>query len=383
MHGGRKLMSLLGALAVAVLFAACGDSSSDEGGKAGDAPSTIRLGATLPLTGPGAAYGTVMKNGLQLAVDEINRSGGVKGSKLQLIALDDQAQAGPAVSTAKQLINVNKVVAIASAFTVPPLAQLPLAERSKVPVFNGGGYDPSLLGHDLLYNNILTLGQEAKAGMQYAKDKLGARKLGLVVETDLTADGVDKVKGLWQEVSGTASTNVTIDQTATNAGSQLDKVLAGNPDALYLATDGNISSLLYKQLAQRNVKIPIISSSASLAVPEATKSPSLRLVFSRQAFKPGPAFEKAYNAKYHEPPNIYFVNYFNIAYVVKQGLEHALANGGDANGEGLQKALGDVQGFTGCCGKLSFTSEHGSTDPAEIVEIDAGKPKVLAAVPTK
>lgn len=367
--------------ALAVGGAGCGSSSNDGGG-GGDVPSEFTIGASLPLTGPGAAYGAVMRNGLQLAVDRINADGGLKGSKFKLSVLDSQAQAGPAVANAKQLIRTDKAVAIVTAFTTPPLAQLPMAEQSKTPLFNGGGYDPQLLGHDLLYNNILSLGQEARAGMRYAKDELGVSKLGVLVETNLTAEGVEEIEGLWKEIAGTDAVVAQIDQTATNAGPQLDQLLAANPDALYLATDGNISSLVYKQLSQRNVDIPIVSSSASLAVPEATKSPGLDLYFSRQAFEPTADFEKAYGAKFDEEPNIYFVNYYNVPYIIRAGLEYAIEHDLGADGAGLQEALGKLGPVEGCCGKTSFTERHGTTDPAQIVTVEAGKIKVLESVET-
>jgi branched-chain amino acid transport system substrate-binding protein len=251
-------------------------------------PESIVVGATLPLTGLGAAYGTIMQEGMQLGFAEAEKSGVAGATKFKLEIRDSQALPAQSVSLTRDLVNAG-AVAIVSAFTAPPLAQVPIAARSKVPVFNGGGNDPALLGRDYLWNDVMMLDQEAKVGMQYASETLKAKKIGILFETSYTPTALSSIEAAWKDVGGTESVSETVDLAATSVGPQLEKLLAAKPDAIYLAIDGNISSLAFKELGQRNVKIPLITYSGGAVVPEAKSTPGLELYFTTRLLPSRPA----------------------------------------------------------------------------------------------
>ena len=75
------------AISSALLVAACGSSGSI-GASSSSAAAQIVIGAALPLTGSAASYGAIMKDGMQLAVNEINASGGIHGAKLKVDYVD-------------------------------------------------------------------------------------------------------------------------------------------------------------------------------------------------------------------------------------------------------------------------------------------------------
>ena len=81
----------------AVLLAGCKPAP---GGAAGD---TIRVGEFASLTGSEAAFGNSSHNGTALAVEEINRAGGVLGKQIELITEDNQSKAGESATIAKKL----------------------------------------------------------------------------------------------------------------------------------------------------------------------------------------------------------------------------------------------------------------------------------------
>ena len=337
-------------------------------------PSKIVVGATLPLTGPGAAYGKIMQIGLQMGLDDAVARGVIGDSAFQLEVRDDQAQAGQAVSQTRDLINVG-VVAIVTAYTAPPLGQQPIAARAKVPVFNGGGDDPSQLGKDYLWNDVLMVDEEATAGMRYLHDTLGVKKVGILFETDYTPNALVGLQAAWKSVGGLDASAQSVDQTATTVGPQLEKLLAETPDALYLAVDGNIATLAYKELAQRNVKLPLMGYSGGATVPEATNTPGLNLYYTTQSLTPTPQFEAA--AKKAGVDNITYLHetYFNIGEVIAQALRMANEQGLDADGAGIEAVLQkspDVS-FTGCCGTVTYTSKHGVSAKATIYRIVEGK----------
>ena len=88
-------MSLVVAMAAVAMTGCGGNSGSSD--KSGDA-DTIKIGGMGPITGGAAYYGTEVKQGSQIAIDEINEAGGINGMKIEYNFQDDEADAEKAVN---------------------------------------------------------------------------------------------------------------------------------------------------------------------------------------------------------------------------------------------------------------------------------------------
>jgi len=108
------------------------------GGFSAAEAETIRLGAILPLTGPGAVIGTQQMNGLQFAMDKANAAGGVHGNKIEILFEDNQAKPDQSILSFNKLVDLQKVPMIFSAYSGPSLAMAPLAGRKKILLINAG-----------------------------------------------------------------------------------------------------------------------------------------------------------------------------------------------------------------------------------------------------
>ena len=84
------------ASAMVVSLAACGSSGNKSGGSSDS--DTFKIGGIGPTTGDAAIYGTAVKNGIQLAVDEINAAGGINGKQIEYKFEDDQADSEKSVN---------------------------------------------------------------------------------------------------------------------------------------------------------------------------------------------------------------------------------------------------------------------------------------------
>ena len=85
----KKAASVMLSSAMVVSLAACGSSGNKSGGSSDS--DTFKIGGIGPTTGDAAIYGTAVKNGIQLAVDEINAAGGINGKQIEYKFEDDQA----------------------------------------------------------------------------------------------------------------------------------------------------------------------------------------------------------------------------------------------------------------------------------------------------
>jgi branched-chain amino acid transport system substrate-binding protein len=137
----KRYRSIAAVGAVAMLTAVLSGSSA-YGGPSGSAQgSPIRIGALTPLTGPFAPWGIQVRAGMALAVNEINRSGGVKGRgsgrRLSLVVADDQSvNTTAAVDGFRRLTQQDNVVSVGGIIGSPiALATTRLAEESRVPLF--------------------------------------------------------------------------------------------------------------------------------------------------------------------------------------------------------------------------------------------------------
>jgi branched-chain amino acid transport system substrate-binding protein len=121
-------------LVAALLLAACG--GGDEGGDGGGGGAPIKIGALTSLTGNFTPWGVQVRDGMQLAVNEINQRGGVDGRQLQLVVADDQSQAEEGRRAIERLIEQDGVVAVGGIISSDVgLATARIAEQSKVPLF--------------------------------------------------------------------------------------------------------------------------------------------------------------------------------------------------------------------------------------------------------
>jgi branched-chain amino acid transport system substrate-binding protein len=127
-----------GLVALGLLAGACGGTpaTTTPSATASLAPKPpIKLGALLPLSGPSAATGQDMKDGYELAVEQINEAGGINGAKVQVIYEDDKNDPATAVASWEKLVNSDKVeVMMGGLASTISLALVEPAKKAKIPM---------------------------------------------------------------------------------------------------------------------------------------------------------------------------------------------------------------------------------------------------------
>jgi len=99
------------------------------------AAEPIKIGFFAPLTGNFAGLGVDAKKGLDLAVNEVNAAGGIKGRKVEVIVYDDRGNRTEAVSVARKLIEQDQVVAIVGgSLSLTSIAAAPVINAAKTPM---------------------------------------------------------------------------------------------------------------------------------------------------------------------------------------------------------------------------------------------------------
>ena len=130
-----RRVRLVSVLVTAIIAAACG--SAGGGGSSGNsyAGKTIKLGAVLSITGAGGVYGPQSRDGMMLAVDEINKAGGVNGAQISLTVKDDASDKAQSAQVAQTLIQQDQDLALLGpTLSNSAVAVHPLAESLKIPI---------------------------------------------------------------------------------------------------------------------------------------------------------------------------------------------------------------------------------------------------------
>src|ERR1700730_6200158 len=125
-----KGMRLVSTLVATVVIAACGSASPS-----GPTDKIIKLGAILSITGAGGVYGPQSRDGMNLAVKQINAAGGVSGAKIQLTINDDASDKAQASQLAQKLIQQESDVALLGpTLSNSAVGAHPVAEKLKTPI---------------------------------------------------------------------------------------------------------------------------------------------------------------------------------------------------------------------------------------------------------
>src|ERR1700761_3756098 len=145
---------------------------------------SVRFGAILPLTGPGAVIGTEQMRGIQFAVDKANAAGGVHGDKIEILFEDNQAKPDQSILSFNKLADLEHVPLIFSAYSGPSLAMAPLATRKKILLINAGAQaDKLATASPYLINTLPTIGDEVRALSKYLVEQ-GKTQGAVLYEND-------------------------------------------------------------------------------------------------------------------------------------------------------------------------------------------------------
>ncbi len=375
----RSRARLVAAGAVLALAAAgCGGS----GGSGGE---TLQIGALFAMTGEGSFYGEVMSAGSQLAVDQVNSSGGVAGHTFELAIEDHRSgNVDAAVSAARKLLNVDGATVLLSSFTAPTVAVQPMAVNQGVLMLNGGGVGSDLVGKQNLYNNRMLGAQLLPAMVAWSAKRYDAQRVATIFWND--AAGRSDNKAVKQGCARAGCTVVAEEPHAigaTDYSAQLARIRAANPDMLVIGSYGNDVGYIIQQARRIGLDIPIIGNewtpdAATIAGPAMEGYTAIIDRFDPSTSDPeGTAFARAYEQRYGTPPEFYAANYYDLVrFVIPDLIRMATEAGKDPTEPGvlaaqMATAVKNGHEFETVYGEsMTFNQDGTVVKPAAVFEAD-------------
>jgi branched-chain amino acid transport system substrate-binding protein len=327
------------------------------------AQKTLKVGMILAMTGPGAFYGKVMSRGAQLAVEEINKAGGVGGYRLELAIEDHKSgDADAAVSAARKLMEVDRVPVILTSYSAPTLAIQPLAVEKKVLLLNGGGVGSQLVGKPALYNTRMLANQSAPFLVQWAVDRLKAKRVATLFWNDAAGQGMNGgIKDACKQAGCQVVAEEPHDIGAKSYSAQLARLRAARPDVLALGSWGDDVGYILNQARAYGLAVPILgvdwTPNAQKIGGKAMEGYTLAVDrFEAGADPNTKAFVDAYRTAHGEAPELYGANYYeHVQSVLRTLITRITGRGGDPTRPGV--LLGEMEHAVGQ--NVKFPSVYG------------------------
>jgi len=245
---------------------------------------TIRVGGLYPLTGDLAKLGEENKNGLQLAIDEINAAGGIKalgGAKLEIVWGDTQGKPDVGISEVERLVQQEKVVAIIGAYqsavTVPATQA---AERLSTPFIVSMAVSDKITerGFKYTFRVCPKASWYAKDQISFLKDLkqlagLDIKRVALLHEdTDFGESTAAGQKKYLEEAGMEMVLEVKYPASAADLTTEVSKVKAANPDAVLTVTYLNDAILIAQARETLGMtNIPFVDAAGGTVDPEFIK----------------------------------------------------------------------------------------------------------------
>lgn len=333
------------------------------------AASTIKIGALLAVTGPAAFLGEPERNTAQMVVEEINKSGGVKGQQLELIVYDTAGDATKAVNLATKLIRDDKVIAIIGPSTTgESMAVIPVVEREKVPLIScSAGIKITEPLKKWVFktaqNDTLAVG---KIYSQLQKQKLSKVAI-LTVSDGFGASGREQLKTQAAKFGITIVSDDTYGPKDTDMTSQLTKIRGIKPDAVICWGTNPGPALIAKNARQLGLKLPLymshgVSSKKFIELAgdaaEGIRLPSGKVIVADQLPASDPqkkalmAFVKDYQNHYRVEGDHFGGHAWDAVMLIKGALER-----GTATTESLREQLEKTRQFHGIGGTFTYTAQ--------------------------
>ncbi|HWT26483.1 MAG TPA: ABC transporter substrate-binding protein [Mobilitalea sp.] len=375
----KRIMGLgLALTLVASSLTGCGTKS----GGTGDAlQNPFMIGGIGPLTGAAASYGTSVKQGAQIAVDEINAKGGVSVGnqkvKLELNFQDDQATADNAVTAFNALMDAGADAIMGTVTSGSGLGIIDLTKKEGILMLTPSGSAAGLTKNDNAYRLCFTDPLQGVTMADFAVKNQGYKKIAIIYNnadeysTGMMQAFTDQVKADGGEIVASESF-VTND---VDFNTQLTAIKATDAQAIFVPAYYNDAAQITTQAAALGMKLPFLGGDGWDGVLAQTVDSSVLegAIFLSPflATDPNPAvvsFVNTYKDKYKTTPDQFAADGYDSVYVIAAAMEKA----GSTKSADLIAAMTQIK-VDGLTGSITFNSDGEPNKGAKFVEITGGK----------
>ena len=323
-----------------------------------DTSSEFSIGVALPLTGHLAPTAELMKQGLDLALNEINNIQ-PSDSRLKFIIKDTASTPEGAVNAFNKLIHQEGVSVILGPTSSSATQEaFPIAQENQVVAISptSAARGLSAIG-DFVFRILLTTDVVVHKGIEAIQKKLGYQRVATMYdETDLFSTDRDKALQEVFTANGVEVVATEVFQSDdTDFSAQLTRIKALNPDAIFVSALPPEKPVILMQAHELGISVPfIVSSLTSAEVETAGAAAEGAITFigwlSSDDTPGNQAFVQNYTNAFGTVPNSFAASSYASVYI----LAEAIKNAESTDSTSIRDALANIQDFDTVLGKFSF-----------------------------
>ncbi|MEH7548107.1 ABC transporter substrate-binding protein [Neobacillus vireti] len=385
----RKLAGIFMSFMVAAgVMAGCNSSASSDEEKGG----TIKIGANLELSGGVASYGQSAKEGIELAIEEINKKG-IDGKKLELVTVDNKSDAAEATSGALKLATQDKVVAmIGAATSTNTLAQVQIAQDNKIPLITPTATNATITFkdgklNDYVFRTCFIDPFQGTVAANFATNDLKAKSAAVLIDSssDYSKGLAASFKKAFKANGGKIVAEEAYVAKDTDFHATLTRIKAANPDYVFLPGFYEEVGLVVKQAREIGLTVPFMGGDGwdSPKLVDIAGAASLENTYITNHYSSGDSdkkvqdFVSAFKAKYDgKSPDAFGALGYDTVYFLADAIKRA----GSSDPKKIQKALAETDGLELVSGKVKLDKNHDPIKAAVILEYVNGQQRYKTKV---
>ena len=224
------------------------------------AQDVIKIANIVELSGGGATAGTNFKNGVELAVREINANGGILGKKIQTTTADTQSNAGVAKGLTQKAIDDNVFAIFGPVFSGSIMVSMAESRRAEVPNFTGGeAASITEQGNPYVFRTSFTQATAMPKVARYISDQAKLKSIAVIyVNNDFGKGGLDSIRKALANSPTKILSEISTEPGQVDFSAAVLRAKQSNADGVFAYSNEEESARLLRELRKQGWTKPII-----------------------------------------------------------------------------------------------------------------------------
>jgi branched-chain amino acid transport system substrate-binding protein len=220
----------------------------------------IKIANIVELSGGGASAGTNFKNGVELAVKEINASGGILGKKIQTITSDTQSNPGVAKGLTQKAVDDDVFAIFGPVFSGSIMVSMAESRKAEIPNFTGGeAASITTQGNPYIFRTSFTQATAMPKVARYMSDQAKLKNIAIIyVNNDFGKGGLDMIKKALANSSTKIAAEISTDAGQVDFSAAVLKAKQSNADGVFVYTNEEESARALRELRKQGWSKPIV-----------------------------------------------------------------------------------------------------------------------------
>jgi branched-chain amino acid transport system substrate-binding protein len=374
-------------LAFTLIAAAAGLAGCPGTGSGGGSADATLVGFYGDLSGSTATFGTSSKEGVDLAVEQINQDPPL-GKKIEIRAEDDQGKPEQANTVVQKLLTQDRVVAVlGEVASSRSLAAAPICQRERIPMITPASTNPQVTQvGDYIFRICFIDPFQGSVMAKFARNTLKANKAAILwdVKNDYSKGLKDFFKKTFEELGGRIVAEPSYSEGDSNFNAQLSTIKNAGPDCIFVPGYYTEVGTIARQARDQGIRVPLLGGDGwdSPKLFEGAGNALEGCYFSNH-YSPESEdprvqeFIKAYQARYGgKTPDAMAALGYDAAKILADAIKRA----GSTESQALRDAIAQTKDFPGVTGNITLNEERNATKPAVVLRVTGKESKYVETV---